>query len=118
MIIQHGARLLVPNGDTDRGAGRLRHKRFVTASEAKQMRAAGCHTHVWPVPSWAGTKIHPSSGIQNISDAGLRLFPIYQRSNDSLESMSYSLGGYEQGLEALVRVVSWDCLLELLFILR
>ena len=93
--------IIASNGDTDRVLKGLDTNVFITASEAKQMRAAG-YTHVGRYLVGPGQKYIRAQEFKNISDAGLRLFPIYQRSNDSLESMSYSLG-YEQGLEALVR---------------
>lgn len=92
--------LLVSNGDTTIATKGFDTNRQLTAAMATGARANG-YTHVGRYTVGTG-KFITSPELDALKAAGLRLFPLHQRFNNSAEVMTRT-AGRTQGLEAIER---------------
>lgn len=92
--------LLASSGDTTIATKGFDTDQQLSPAQARGARAQG-YTHVGRYTVGAGQFI-TSPELDNLRSAGLRLFPIHQRYNNSVETMTYEVG-QTHGREALER---------------
>ncbi|MDR0286045.1 MAG: DUF1906 domain-containing protein [Propionibacteriaceae bacterium] len=92
--------LLVSTGDPDRAVTGLDTSTQLVSAQTKSAKAGG-YTHVGRYIVGAG-KFLRSEELTELKAAGLALFPIHQRFNNSDAQMTRDLG-WAHGIEALVR---------------